>query len=495
MVNAGMLNTPTTDRAYPGFELKRLLGVGATAEVFAAMNLTRHMPVALKVFSPMVSRDPELVKRLEDEAAILSRLKHPNVVSTYGVRNEGGSFALELELIEGQDLRQWMLGTAKELQLIEPKLWVLAQIARGLGAAHEIGALHRDLKPENILLSLNGEVKITDFGLARTVTRVTLTRVGLLVGSLGYLAPEVINGFRASEQSDLYSLGVMAYELLAGEAPFVGETPQTLIQLMTNGRFTPLCERAPHVPLAIGHLVDRTLNPKPEFRPATVWEFEAALMHELSRSGIMRFSKAVLAESISASGFEHQTEALREKHLGLITRLKTPEASASDLAEFHRLFPNDEELPALIATFGAKNLSQLGQRRKLARAAMAIAAVGGLSAALSFRSCSDQAAETHVTQASPSINKPSSTEVAIPVATPAHTPKPAPEKGTLSFEVPDDVSVYVRNELVPRDKLRRYRIAPGQYPMRIEKEGFLPIEGQVDVKAGRVSVIRAGGAQ
>lgn len=488
-----MLNTPTTDRAYPGFELKRLLGVGATAEVFAAMNLTRHMPVALKVFSPMVSRDPELVKRLEDEAAILSRLKHPNVVSTYGVRNEGGSFALELELIEGQDLRQWMLGTAKELPLIEPKLWVLAQIARGLGAAHEIGALHRDLKPENILLSLTGEVKITDFGLARTVTRVTLTRVGLLVGSLGYLAPEVINGFRASEQSDLYSLGVMAYELLAGEAPFVGETPQTLIQLMTNGRFTPLCERAPHVPLAIGHLVDRTLNPKPEFRPATVWEFEAALMHELSRSGIMRFSKAVLAESISASGFEHQTEALREKHIGLITRLKTPEASASDLAEFHRLFPNDEALPALIATFGAKNSGPLGQRRKLAGAVSAITLLG-IAAALSFRSCDDRATRSHITQASPP-------QVAIPVATPATapvaaaTPKPVPEKGTLSFEVPDDVSVYVRNELVPRDRLRRYRIAPGQYPMRIEKEGFLPIEGQVDVKAGRVSVIRAGGAQ
>ena len=488
-----MLNTPTTDRAYPGFELKRLLGVGATAEVFAAMNLTRHMPVALKVFSPMVSRDPELVKRLEDEAAILSRLKHPNVVSTYGVRNEGGSFALELELIEGQDLRQWMLGTAKELPLTEPKLWVLAQIARGLGAAHEIGALHRDLKPENILLSLAGDVKITDFGLARTVTRVTLSRVGLLVGSLGYLAPEVINGFRASEQSDIYSLGVMAYELLAGEAPFVGETPQTLIQLMTNGRFTPLCERAPHVPLAIGQLVDRTLNPKPEFRPATVWEFEAALMNELSRSGVMRFSKAILAESISASGHEHQTEALREKHIGLITRLKTPEATAFDLAEFHRLFPNDEELPALIAAFGAKNSGQLGQRRKLAGAVSAITLLG-IAAALSFRSCDDRATRSHITQASPP-------QVAIPVATPATapvaaaTPKPAPEKGTLSFEVPDDVSVYVRNELVPRERLRRYRIAPGQYPMRIEKEGFLPIEGQVDVKAGRVSVIRAGGAQ
>ena len=216
-------------------------------------------------------------------------------------------------------------------------------------------------------------------------------------------------------------------------------------------------------------------------------------MNELSRSGIMRFSKAVLAESISTSGFEHQTEALREKHLGLITRLKTPEATAFDLAEFHRLFPNDEELPALIAAFGAKNSSQLGQRRKLAGAVSAITLLG-IAAALSFRSCDDRATRSHITQASPP-------QVAIPVATPATapvaaaTPKPAPEKGTLSFEVPDDVSVYVRNELVPRDKLRRYRIAPGQYPMRIEKEGFLPIEGQVDVKAGRVSVIRAGGAQ
>ncbi len=517
-----MPTSPNANRAYPGFELKRLLGVGATAEVFAAMNLSRQLLVALKVFSPMVSRDPELVKRLEDEAAILSRLKHPNVVSTYGVRNEGGSFALELELIDGQDLRQWLVGTspqsARAISLIEPKLWVLAQVSRGLGAAHEIGALHRDLKPENILLSKTGEVKITDFGLARTVTRVTLTRVGLLVGSLGYLAPEVINGFRASEQSDIYSLGVIAYELLAGEAPFIGETPQTLIQLMTNGRFTPLCERAPHVPLGIGQLVDRTLNPKPECRPETVWEFEAALMNELSRSGVMRLSKAIIAECVAGSGHEHLTDALREKHQALLARLKSPNANAVDLAEFHRLFSNDEELPALISAFGSRSAETLSRKRKLKGTFTAVALSCGIFAALTVRNCAGQTDLSPIAQVSPTTKfdkahmsaapgtvaasmpaaaVPTSASPVAPTSAPpvAPTPARAPATGTLSFEVPNDVSVYVRNELVPPNQLRHYRIAPGRYPMRIERAGFLPIEGQVNVKAGRVSVIRAGGVQ
>ena len=147
---------------FAGFVIDRLLGIGATAEVFSARNLSAGRDVALKIFSPIVSRDSELVERLRSEAEILGRLRHPNVVSTFGIQNRDGAFAIELELVDGVDLRRWVEKSQSQIPFAEPAMWILVQIARGLGAAHEIGALHRDLKPENILIS-KSESAIEDY--------------------------------------------------------------------------------------------------------------------------------------------------------------------------------------------------------------------------------------------------------------------------------------------------------------------------------------------
>ncbi len=501
---------------FQGFSIYRLLGVGATAEVFAAKNSTSGKDVALKVFSPLVSRDSDVINRLKEEAAVLARLRHPNVVSTFGIQmsheGEGQSrFAIELELVDGVDLRTWMVECADKSPLVEHKIWALAQISRGLGAAHEIGALHRDLKPENVLVSHAGDVKLTDFGLARTVTRVTMTRIGLLVGSLGYLAPEVINGERASIQSDIFSLGVIAYELLAGQPPYVGETPQALIFKLTQGNTTPLKEVAPFLPNEVCHTIDRCLSKDPSERPASVWEVEACLMTSLSNGPLLRFAKRILSSSLPSTAQRPSPGGnLTEEEISEIFLLKREWlfanakkiGRATALAEFHRLFPHDPDIDKIIsATEENPARGFRMQRNKKIRASL-ITSIFGIAAIVAFnqQSCAPRRSETTQVSNSSQII-PAANDVA-PIASTAPSPNSGrtknpeirpPAKGTLKFEVPDDVEVFLANELVPREKLSNYKIAPGQYTMRMVKSGYLPIESLVDVKAGRIAVIRAGG--
>jgi serine/threonine protein kinase len=247
----------------PEYRVIRSLGLGATSEVFEAVKTDVLNPtapgisVALKVFSPLVLSDSDAVQRLRGEVEALECLRHANIVALRSTVTRPDFFALELELIIGSDLRQWALGY--DSALYEPKMWILAQVARGLGAAHENGVLHRDLKPENVLVGHDGCVKLTDFGLSRSISRLTLTRMGLLVGSLGYMAPECVNGLRATERSDLFSFGVIAYELLAGRAPFEAETPQALIKKITDGLFQPLKQACPSIPDAVADEIDRCL--------------------------------------------------------------------------------------------------------------------------------------------------------------------------------------------------------------------------------------------
>ncbi len=277
------------------FDIMHSLGIGGTAEVFAARNTDKDRTVALKCFAQHLVRDEDAVLRLRNEVDALHKLKHPNIVGLHGVYEEADSyFALELELVAGKHLGDW--NEAYDIPLIEPKLWMLAQLARGIGAAHERGILHRDLKPENVLVSNRGDVKITDFGLARLLTKITVTRLGLLVGSLGYMAPEVINGERATVHADIFSFGVLAYELLCGKSPFVGETPQELIKKIVDGDFRPLQEEAPSVPIEVASLINKSLSVDKSQRPQGIWDFEAALLATIQQTGLMPYCAKLCGE-------------------------------------------------------------------------------------------------------------------------------------------------------------------------------------------------------
>jgi len=219
------------------FKILESIGVGATSEVFKAKNLTNNKFVALKVFPAFISRDEDAVKRLNREAEILKHLNHQNIVQLYSYTLEQDKFFLELEFVEGGHLKKWI--ASYNIKLLEPRLWILVQIARGIGNAHEKGILHRDLKPENIIVSNKGVVKVADFGLAKSVSQITMSRVGSIIGSLGYMAPEVIEGEKSDIQADIFSFGAIAYEMLANKAPFEAETPQGVIRNIAEQKLFP----------------------------------------------------------------------------------------------------------------------------------------------------------------------------------------------------------------------------------------------------------------
>lgn len=366
------------------FRVLRSIGLGATSEVFEAVKTDSAEPFALKVFSPLILSDADAVQRLRGEIDALERLRHANIVALRTIHAQPDFFALELELIRGTDLRAWL--AAYDSSLYEPKMWLLAQVARGLGAAHENGVLHRDLKPENVLVSVDGCVKLTDFGLSRSISRLTLTRMGLLVGSLGYMAPECVNGLRASERSDLFSFGVIAYELLAGRPPFEAETPQALIKKITDGNFEPLRSVAPMLPESVAHVIDRCLSLDPALRPESSWSVEAVLMNHLLSTGMLPYCRALVGGETRAAAL---TEALSVKHERLATRVDEILAAGAapaelrrqlmpTLNELKRVFPDDPLIARSIAAMTGVAPSEPNTIARARRPMMIAAAIGAI---------------------------------------------------------------------------------------------------------------------
>lgn len=507
---------------YPGFEVLSSLGRGATSEVFKARRSASGEMLALKVFLPVVMDDPECQSRLAEEVEILRTLRHANVVALYGQQSSADFSALELELVEGANLRAWL--PAYEMPLLEPRVWLLAQIARGLGAAHELGILHRDLKPENILVSFAGHVKITDFGLARSITRVTMTRVGLLVGSLGYMAPEVVDGGKADPRSDIFSFGAIAYEVLSGAPAFVADVPQAMIRALSEGRYRPLRDACPLLAPELAKVIDACLERDPSRRPESIWTIEAALMNYLLKSGLSPYCQNLLA---TAHGQETRDAALRHalqiKHRTLKSRVgvlveelkKHPTLQARQsllfsAREMKTLFPEEplavESLVGLTRARWRRPVFS-GQRAKAFAAAVALAVMIGCLpfAARLMRQGQMQSngivvAQT-LSQEVPSVAPPqfpvAPTAPQVSVASLPSAPvvgaAERPDHGRIRFEIDADVEAFVNGKKVPREQINGFETLAGTQRIRLEKRGFLPIQNVVEVKPGETAVVKAGG--
>jgi serine/threonine protein kinase len=487
------------------FEIIQSLGSGATAEVFKAHNQETDRDVALKTFLSFVSQDPESLKRLRDEIQILKTFDHPNVVKLYGEHMLGNQLCLELELVEGHHLRDWM--AVSKNPLIEVDLWLLVQVARGLGAVHEKGIIHRDLKPENILISTQGDVKLSDFGLAKELNRLTMTRLGLLVGSLGYMAPEVTEGEKACLKSDLFSFGAIAYELLSGEAPIKGETAQAMIKKAMEP-IEPLSQVCPSVPPRVSSLIDQCLLSEKEQRPESIWQIESELMGVLSASGLLPLCRDLLVLEPSAKLFKESLQIKQRKLTSQAEELKvTRNTDRKELLsvanEFQRLFPEDPTGLELLGLM--KENRVLIKKRSLLLLPFLL--VGAMASIFFFMPSDSQKSTELLSQSVPNprvqpvslnVEKPRPKKIAQPKVVkpkPRRKPvvKPKPPMGALSFEVDDDVSIFVNNMLVPKQQLKKYRLKPGVHKVRMVKEGFQPIENEIQVKAGKTTQIRAKG--
>ncbi|HTJ43515.1 MAG TPA: serine/threonine-protein kinase [Kofleriaceae bacterium] len=244
-----------------GYELGKLLGSGGMGAVYRATPKTGGRAVAIKVLAPELARDPKAIERFEREAEAVRRLEHPNVVRIHEVGSARGQHFLVMELVSGPPFRRLIDDADAPKRVIA----VLAQVADGLAHAHARGIVHRDIKPDNVLISRSDRAAIADFGLARVSDAASLTGRALL-GTAKYMSPEQAQGEKAGAPSDVYSLGVMIYEAITGDAPFASETQHGYIFKHVS-EAPPRPEVRPGFPASLGRLALECLAKDPAARP------------------------------------------------------------------------------------------------------------------------------------------------------------------------------------------------------------------------------------
>ncbi|GAA2721152.1 serine/threonine-protein kinase [Cellulomonas aerilata] len=264
---------PTEGIALGGrYRLDRRIAVGGMGEVWVAHDLSLGRDVAVKVLREEFAGDAGFLARFRTEARNAASLSHPNIAALFDYGEQSGSSYLVMELVSGEPLSDLL---EREPVLPEARLLpVLAQTARALHAAHLAGVVHRDVKPGNILLGPGGRVKITDFGVSTAPDQAPMTATGMVMGTAQYLSPEQAVGRPATASSDLYSLGIVAYESLAGRRPFTGPTAVDIAVAHVNDPVPPL---PPHVSAPLAALVMRLLAKDPAERPATAASLARAL--------------------------------------------------------------------------------------------------------------------------------------------------------------------------------------------------------------------------
>ncbi len=260
----------------PNLEILELLGLGGAAEVYRALDRSRGIEVAVKVLSERA--EPEMVARFVREARALERLRHPNIVGIYDAGEQGSQRYIVMELVRGGTLRERLQG--------RPMPWreaaeIVRQVALALAQAHAQGVVHRDVKPGNILFDEQGCAKLTDFGLAHLGDVSAMTRTGTVMGTVLYLSPEQAQGRSVDARSDLYALGAVFYEMLAGHPPFVADSAVAVIYKHLNEEPQPLTSSLDDLPVAIERVVRRLLHKDPERRYDSAEDLVVALTEAL----------------------------------------------------------------------------------------------------------------------------------------------------------------------------------------------------------------------
>ncbi len=259
------------------YELLGHIARGGMADVFEARDTLLGRRVAVKVLHSQFSSDEAFVKRFRREAQAAANLSHPNIVGIYDWGQEGSTYFIVMELIEGRSLRDVLRddGPLMPKRAIE----ISAEVAAALSVAHRSGLVHRDIKPGNILLAADGTVKVTDFGIARAWDDSSeLTKTGAVIGTATYFSPEQAQGSPADERSDIYALGVVMYEMLAGRPPFSGESPVAVAYQHVSSLAAQPSLDNPDVPPDLDAIVMRALDKNPEARYQTADDLRQALL-------------------------------------------------------------------------------------------------------------------------------------------------------------------------------------------------------------------------
>ncbi|PQP25916.1 serine/threonine-protein kinase [Rhodococcus opacus] len=256
------------------YELRGVLGRGGMADVHDGWDLRLQRPVAIKVLRPELTSVPDTRRRFEAEARLAATLNHPNVVAVHDCGEDAGVAYIVMERLPGRTLADEIAaGPVPDARVRS----ILADVLAALGAAHEAGILHRDIKPGNVLFTAAGTVKVADFGIAKSAAS-DHTATGQVLGTVSYLSPDRILGTPATTADDLYAVGVVGYEALAGHRPFAGDNILSLARAITDGAARPLREARPDADPNLVDTIERAMTRDPQQRYADAQAMRDAVL-------------------------------------------------------------------------------------------------------------------------------------------------------------------------------------------------------------------------
>lgn len=246
------------------YEIVKSIGEGGMANVYLANDKILDRKVAVKVLRGDLSSDDRFIRRFQREALSVSNLSHPNIVEVYDVGEEDGEYYIVMEYIEGKTLKQ-LLKKRESLTLTEV-IDIMTQLTDGIAHAHESYIIHRDIKPQNIMIQDDGRIKITDFGIAMALNATQLTQTNSVMGSVHYLPPEQASGKGATVKSDIYSMGILMYELLTGTVPFKGDNAVEIALKHMKDKIPSIRKQDPSIPQSVENILMKATAKNPRNR-------------------------------------------------------------------------------------------------------------------------------------------------------------------------------------------------------------------------------------
>lgn len=295
-----MLNSILANR----YKIMELIGGGGMADVYKALDTLLDRPVAIKVLRSQFTHDEEFVRKFRREAQAAAKLSHPNIVNIYDVGCEGTVHYIVMECVEGDTLKEHIV---RGIIPVDRAIAIACEIGEALEHAHHNNIVHCDIKPHNILMTRNGNVKVTDFGIARAVSSATMSHTSTIIGSVHYFSPEQAKGEKIGAKADMYSLGVVMYEMLTGALPFAGETP---------------------ISIALKHLQEMPRGPR-EFNPAIPLALEAVILKAMAKEPQLRFRdmREMIHDLRSLHGFVRDDSTRRLEKVDFSTQvISAPQA-------------------------------------------------------------------------------------------------------------------------------------------------------------------------
>ncbi|MDB5085548.1 MAG: hypothetical protein JWN30_2434 [Bacilli bacterium] len=269
------------------YELIDRIGGGGMAVVYRALDTLLNRNVSVKVLRSQYASDEEFVRRFRREAQAAASLSHPNIVNIYDVGTEGETHYIVMEYIDGFTLKELIQSEAP--LSVSRSIQITRQICAALKNAHENNIVHRDIKPHNILIGKDGRLKVTDFGIARATTSNAVTQTGSILGSVHYFSPEQARGGITDVKSDIYSLGIVLYEMLTGKLPFSGESPVSVALKHLQEPFIEPRQLDPDLPQSLENVILKCLCKDPDFRYASMQDMIADLDTALEHPNVPKF--------------------------------------------------------------------------------------------------------------------------------------------------------------------------------------------------------------